>query len=116
MNIASIKKLEFPSFLANQECKVVIEKEGISEEGEPIEELSIVKKCIFRERDKTIISKEGKKIILNGEVLIQGDISSDSKNISNGYIELNEKKYYIYSGYRVRNPDGTVNHTKFEVI
>lgn len=116
MSISNIKKLDFPSFLANTDCSIVINKEGISEEGEPLKALSINKKCIFRERDKTIYNSEGQKVILNGEVLIEGDIAPDLNSVADGTVSLNGKRYKVYAGYRPRNPDGTVNHTKLELM
>lgn len=112
----NIKKLKFLDFLATTSCKLYIDEEGISEEGEPITALEVEKKGIYTERVKRIIDTDGKQIQLNGTILIKGDIIPDYKSLTSGICEIRGKKYNIYSGYRIFNPDGTVNHTKLELM
>lgn len=114
--VSKIKKLKFLDFLAVTPYKVTVEGEGISEEGEPIEALSREGKCIYTEKVKRIIDPEGKQITLNGWVLIKGDIAPEQAIIASGTCEVNNKKLNIYAGYRIYNPDGSVNHTKLELM
>ena len=111
-----IKKLPFPDFLANTDYEITLKNEGISEDGEPIASFFQCGKCIFSEKAKRIINSEGKEIILNGKVIIKGDIAPSLKTVSDGNITINGRTYEIYVGNRPRNPDGTVHSTQFEVM
>lgn len=112
----NIKKLPFPYWLANTQYSLTLNSEGISEDGEPISSVELEGKCIFSEKSKRIINSEGKQVILNGKVIIEGDIAPSLKTVGDGEITINNRKYSIYAGYRPRNPDGTIHHTEFELI
>ena len=111
-----VKKLRFPKALATTEYSLLLEQPGISEEGSPIEEIESAGKCIFSEKSKRIITEDGKEITLFGKVAIEGDVAPSLKTVASGNIVLNGQKYEIYSGYRPRNPDGSVFCTEFEVM
>lgn len=112
----TIKKLPFPDFLANTKYNAVLNKEGISEEGEPISDFECTGMCIFSEKAKRIIDSEGKEINLSGKVIVKGDIAPSLKTVSDGTITINNRTYDIYVGSRPRNPDGSIHHTEFEVM
>lgn len=112
----NIKKIPFPDWLANTDYSLILNEEGISEDGEPIESVEKSGKCIFSEKAKRIINLEGKEIILSGRVIIKGDIAPLLKTISDGAITINNRTYEIYTGSRPRNPDGTIHSTHFEVM
>lgn len=112
----NIKKLKFLDFLAVTPFTISIDSEGISEEGEPISALNISGKGIYTEKVKRLIDSEGKQIMLNGFILIKGDIAPELPIIASGTCKINGKKLSIYAGYRIFNPDGTVNHTKLELM
>lgn len=111
-----IKKLKFLDFLAVTPFNVSIDGEGISEEGEPIEALKVSGKGIYNEKVKRIIDADGKQITLNGFILIKGDIAPDLPTIASGTCKVNGKDLNIHAGYRVFNPDRSVNHTKLELM
>lgn len=113
---SKIKKLKFLDFLAVTPYSVLIDDDGISEEGEPIEALKASGKGIYTEKVKRIIDAKGKQITLNGWILIEGDIAPDLPTIASGTCKINGKDLNIYAGHRVFNPDGTVNHTKLELM
>lgn len=103
--------------LLNNECDVMIYREGLSEEGEPLASLNLKnQKCRFVEKTKIIISSDGKKVELIGKVILLGDIAPDIKKISGGEVIINDSKYEIYQASRPRNPDGTVHHTSLELM
>lgn len=112
----NIKKIPFPDWLANTDYSLILNEEGISEDGELIFSTKKSGKCIFSEKSKRIIDSEGKEIILSGKVIIKGDIAPSLKTVSDGVITINERKYEIYTGSRPRNPDGTIHSTHFEVM
>lgn len=111
----TIKELPFPDDLANIDYSLVLYDEGVSEDGGPIESVKTKGKCIFSEKAKRIIDSEGKQITLIGKVIIKGDIAPSLKSVSDGVITINGCSYEIHSGYRPRNPNGTIHHTMFEV-
>lgn len=111
----SVRKLRFPDDLLKIDYSLSLFQDGVSEDGEPLEAITSKGKCIFSEKAKRIIDSEGKQITLLGKVIVKGDIAQDLTNISDGTIEINGRTYEIYAGYRPRNPDGTINHTMFEV-
>ncbi len=112
----NIKKLPFPDWLANTDYELVLNTEGISEDGEPVSSVESSGKCIFSEKARRIIDSEGKQIILAGKVIIKGDVAPSLKTVSDGNITINGRTYNIYVGNRPRNPDGTIHSTQFEVM
>ena len=111
----NIKVLPFPDWLLNTDYSLVLNEEGITEDGAPKESFQTSGKCIFSEKAKRIIDAEGKQITLLGKIIIKGDIAPSLKTISDGVITINACSYEIYAGYRPRNPDGSVHHTEFEI-
>lgn len=111
----NINVLPFPDFLLNTDYSLVLNDIGISEDGEPIESFKTSGKCIFSEKAKRIIDSDGKQTTLLGKVIIKGDIAPSLSNISDGVITINECSYEIHTGYRPRNPNGTIHHTEFEI-
>lgn len=103
--------------LLNNQCDVYINREGISEEGEPLIALELKnQRCRFVEKTKVIINSDGKKVQLVGKIILLGDIAPNIKKISGGEVIINNSKYEIYQASRPRNPDGTVHHTSLELM
>ena len=103
--------------LLNNQCDVYINREGISEEGEPLMALELKnQKCSFVEKTKVIINSDGKKVELVGKIILLGDIAPDIKKISGGEVIVNNSKYEIYQASRPRNPNGTIHHTTLELM
>lgn len=111
----NIKELPFPDWLLNIDYSIVLNDEGISEDGEPIKAFETSGKCIFSEKAKRIIDSEGKEITLLGKVIVKGDIAPSLKSVSDGVITINGCSYEIHSASRPRNPNGTIHSTQFEV-
>lgn len=97
------------------ECVVNINREGVSEQGEPLSDLIIRTKCRFVERLKKFYTKEGQEVKLLGRITTLGDIAPGVK-ISGGTVEVEGSKYYIYDARRGRNPDGSIHHTVLELM
>lgn len=111
-----IKTMPFPSWLLKTPCTISLNANGINEDGEPIEETTWEGNCIFSEKAKRIINTEGKKITLLGKVIVKGDIAPTFKSVSDGKITINGVSYEIHTGYRPRNPNGSIHCTQFEVM
>ena len=112
----NIKKLPFPDFLLTTDCTITLHQDGISEEGEPLNALTVNSRCIFSEKAKRVLDAQGKEILLLGKVIVKGDIAPTLKIVADGTITINDRTYNIHSGHRPRNPDGTIHHTEFEVM
>lgn len=111
--LQAIQTLPFPDWLANVNCTITLYKDGISEEGEPLVDIVYKGKCIFSEKSKRVINEDSKADKLIGTVYVKGDIAPDKEIITDGYIEFDDgKQMEIINALRIRNPNGTIHHTK----
>lgn len=101
--------------ICRTDCKIVLYQKGLSEEGEPLQAISIIDRCRFVEKTKIIIEPDGKRVELVGVAVLVGDIAPGIK-ISGGEISIGNDKYYIYAARKPRNPDGSVHHTSLELM
>ena len=111
----NILTLPFPDWLLNTDYSLVLNEEGVTEDGAPKKSIETSGKCIFSEKAQRIIDAEGKQIDLLGKVIIKGDVAPSLKTVSDGVITINGRSYEIHAGYRPRNPNGEVHHTEFEI-
>ena len=89
--------------------------QGTSEEGQPLVVSTYVGKCNYSEKTKYAQSSGGIWIRLAGTLTIGQDIVPEVP-VLEGYVTLGSLTCKIYGGTRPRNPDGTVNHTRLELI
>ena len=112
--------MKYPCLVPKKFCKtpikVIIFQEGISEDGEPLKAIEIDTKCNYQDKAKAVLTAEQKLIKIEGTVLIPGDIAPGISVISDGEVKVFEGKRNIYKGEKARNPDGTVNYTKLELV
>lgn len=112
--------MKYPCLVPKKFCKtsikVTIFQEGISEDGEPLKAIEIDTKCNYQDKAKTVLTAEQKFVRIEGTVLIPGDVAPGISSISSGEVEVLGIKRNIYKGEKARNPDGTVNYTKLELI
>lgn len=106
-------KLPYPN-IDNIPIKIILIN-GIDRNGVPkvIEEIET--KCTLNEKNLYIRNADGKLIRLESRVYIGRDIAPEQMIIE-GKVELGGKTYNIYRTARPRNPDGSVHHTKLELI
>lgn len=97
-------------------CHIIINQEGITEDGEPIEEIAIDTKCIYSEKAHNIMDAEKRIIRLEGYIIVDGDIAPSLPVIADGTVDINARVYKIYRSERPRNPDGSIHHTKLELM
>lgn len=112
--------MKYPCLVPKKFCKTsikgIIYQEGVSEDGEPLKAIEIDTKCNYQDKAKTVLTAEQKLIRIEGTVLIPGDIAPGISVISDGEVEILGVKRSIFKGEKARNPDGTVNYTKMELI
>lgn len=112
--------MKYPSLVPIRWCKtpihVTINQEGMSEDGEPLKALEIDTMCNYQDKAKKVLTEQQQLIEIEGTALINGDIAPSLASISNGKVVVNGVKRRIFRGTKARNPDGTVNYTKLELV
>lgn len=71
--------------------------------------------AFYVERNAWVQDAEGKKVESKGQVIIFHDVCVEAKKLA-GFVFVNEIKYGIALGKRLKNPDGTVHHVELELI
>lgn len=88
---------------------------GIDRNGVPKVVKQFITNCTLNEKASYIRDTDGKLIRLESRVYIGRDIAPDL-DVIEGKVKIRGKEYNIYRSARPRNPDGTVHHTKLELI
>lgn len=112
--------MKYPCLVPDRLCRtdihVEIEREGLDKYGEPYPNVPLDLKCNFQDKAKTIYTAEKKIIQITGTALFPGDIAPDMPSISGGTVTVFGMKRTIAQGSKARNPDGSVNFCKLEVV
>ncbi len=72
--------------------------------------------CNFQDSAKTVLTAEKKLVQLTGIALFSGDIAPEMPTLSGGTITIYGEERRIEQGSKNRNPDGTVNFCRLEVV
>lgn len=105
-----------PDFMCTTDIHVRIDSEEIGEEGQPIPLIDADLKCNYQDKAKRILTSEQKIVQITGSALFRGDIAPDVPVISGGKATIFGVDRGIAAGEKARNPDGTVNYTRLELI
>ena len=105
-----------PDRVCQTDCRVVIQAEGVTEDGALETLLDATLKCNYQDKAKTVYTKEQKLVRITGSAYFNGDIVPDAAVISGGKFTVFGVERNIYQGTKARNPDGSVNYTLLEVI
>ena len=112
--------MKFPSLVDKRFCKtpitVTLYREGISEDGEPLTALNVETVCNYQDKAKTVITADKQAVQLTAQAYFIGDIAPDIPVLSGGEATINGVKRRIYQGEKARNPDGSVNYTRLDLI
>lgn len=112
--------MRYPCVVDKRHCKtpvhVEIEREGTDKYGCPFPSVRIDALCNFQDSAKTIWTEEKKAVRITGTALIPGDIAPELPSLSGGSLTVFGEKRSIERGTKARNPDGTVNYCKLEVV
>ena len=110
---------KFPNLVLPQFCKtpitLLLNKEEVSEDGEPIQALKIETFCNFQGSAKRIYTDKETFIQVNAVCLFCGDIAPELAEISNGIAIVNDVKRNIITGRKSRNPDNSVNFCEVDL-
>ena len=110
--------MRFPELVPDAVCKtpitLVIEGEGVDEDGAPPSTAKLSLYCNFQDGGKTVYTKDQKIVEISGRAYFNGDICPNLSNITGGEGYIFGEKREIHQGFKRRNPDGTVNHTEIQ--
>lgn len=110
--------MRFPELVPDRVCTtfcIVYRTDGLNRDGSKKKTAVFEGKCFYSEKAKQKLDAEKQLIVLSGEALFNGDIAPDSPKID-GYVQINDTEYRIYGSEKAKNPDGTVNYTRLELI
>lgn len=105
-----------PRSLCQTDIHIRIDSEEIGEEGQPITLIDADFKCNYQDKAKRVMTNEQKIVQATGSALFCGDIAPDVPVISCGVATVFGVERTIISGEKARNPDGTVNYTRLELM
>lgn len=112
--------MKYPCLVLRSVCKtpvtVRIFSEGISEDGEPETALEASLLCNYQDKAKTVITADKTIVQLSAQAFFIGDIAPGLSVISNGEVEINGEVRRIFRGEKARDPDGSVNYTRLDLI
>ena len=112
--------MKYPCLVPKRLCRtdifLEIEREGLTEYGEPLPVVKYAGKCNYQDKAKTILTAEKKLVQITGTALFPGDICPDLPVISGGTAVVFGVERRIQQGMKARNPDGTVNYTEVLLI
>lgn len=110
--------MRFPELVPDKICNTsctVYRTDGLNRDGSKKRINVFEGKCFHSEKSVQKLNAEKHLITLSGTALFNGDIVPDSPVID-GYVEISGKEYRIYGSEKAKNPDGTVNFTRLELI
>lgn len=110
--------MKYPELVPDRVCTAdvtVYHTEGLNREGSRKTSEIYTGKCFHNEHSKQKINAEKQLIIISGEALFNGDIAPGLKKIE-GYAEIGGREYVIDGSFKAKNPDGSVNYTRLELI
>lgn len=112
--------MKYPCLVPKQLCKVPIkvhlESEELTNLGEPKYSLDLELLCNWQDSAKMILTAEKKLVEITGTAMFPGDIAPDAPTLSGGSVTIFGETRRIAAGMKARNPDGTVNFCKLEVV
>lgn len=103
-----------PGRVCKTPCRVVL-TDGTGEDGAPLIKADLELKCNWQDKPKQVLNAERQLIQLAGTALFDGDIAPEQE-ILTGEVEIYGKLWTIHQGSKCRNPDGSVNYTRLELM
>lgn len=112
--------MTWPQLVRKKDCNIpirVILTGELAKDGVPLETIIFDGMCNYSEKSRQILDAQRQLIQLEATALFPGDIAPDTEQIS-GYTIVNGGKITrkIHRAERARNPDGTVNFTRLDLM
>lgn len=109
-------KLPFPDWTQATPAKLTLNAKGVSPSGGATPSVVWEGKVWFSEKRRKTITKDGKDVLLEGSLVIKGDIAPSMPEVVDGKAVVNGVEYDIYKVSRPRNPDSSIHHTTVELM
>lgn len=103
-----------PPGVCHTACTVEL-TDGFGEDGAPKIVAKLDLRCNWQDAPRQVMNAERQLIQLGGTALFDGDIAP-SVDVLAGTAQIYGRSWTIYRGSKCRNPDGTVNFTKLELM
>lgn len=103
-----------PARVCKTPCRILLTN-GTVENGAPLTVADLALNCNWQDKPRQVLNAERQLIQLGGVALFDGDIAP-SLDILAGEVEIYGKLWTIHQGSKCRNPDGTVNYTRLELM
>lgn len=111
--------MKYPELVPDRICTTAVtvyRTDGLNRDGSPKKTVIFDGKCFYSEKSKTKLTADKQLITLSGEALFNSDIAPDTDVITGEAVLLSGVRRVIYSSEKCRNPNGTVNYTRLELI
>lgn len=111
--------MKYPSLVPDKVCTTpvtVFRTGGLNRDGSPKRTVIFEGKCFYTEKSYTKLTADKQLITLSGEALFNGDIAPDSDTVTGEVSLLSGISRQIHASEKAKNPDGTVNYTRLELI
>lgn len=111
--------MKYPQLVPDRVCTTpikVYKESGLNRDGSPNCTVTYEGKCNYSEKAVQRMTADKQIITLNAVALFNGDIAPDEDIIEGDVEVLTGIHRRIYASQKNRNPDGTVNYTRLELI
>lgn len=111
--------MNYPRLVPDRVCTTpitVYREGGLNKDGSPKRTVIYEGKCNYSEKTCQRMTADKQLITLNAVALFNGDIAPDADSITGEVYVLHGIHRRIYASQKGRNPDGTVNYTRLELI
>lgn len=112
--------MSYPKLVRERDCRtpctVTLFAEGITEDGAPAAAFTGELRCIVQSSSRRIRTSRHEAVTLTGEIFFCEDFCPDLPEIPDGEITILGVKRRIAAGMKARNPDGSVNYIRLEVV
>ncbi|MCR4889003.1 MAG: hypothetical protein K5979_07480 [Ruminococcus sp.] len=111
--------MKYPKLVPDKVCTTLItvyREGGLNRDGSPKRTVIFEGKCNYSEKTVQRMTADRQLITLSAEALFNGDIAPDADNIEGEVNVLHGIHRRIYASQKCRDPDGTVNYTRLELI
>lgn len=105
-----------PGALCKTPLKVTLYGEALDEDGAPKKAFAAEVSCNWQDSARIVRTDETHTVQLSGVALIPGDLCPELGEITSGRVTVFGGERDILRGSKCRNPDGTVNYTRLEVV
>lgn len=105
-----------PDCLCKTPITVTVYQADFDEDGAPVPDIVIDGMCNYQDAAHRVLTPEEQLITITGVALFNGDLAPGLPVITDGEAVVYGVAHKIYKGTKARNPDGTVNYTKLELM